>query len=68
MLPDDVYKSLKDEADRRQATIAEIVRRGIDRLLLSAVPGKYASPTITPVDLGVPTIPVEDWRAHANER
>jgi len=67
MLSDDVFKALKSEAERRHVTVADIVRRGIDRQLESAVPGTFRKPTITPCDLGEPKIPVELWREVANE-
>ncbi len=68
MLPDDVYQSLKEEAERRQATVAEIVRRGIDRLLVSSVKGTNRAPVLSPRDLGVPMIPADEWRDIANQR
>jgi len=53
---------------RRQAMVPDVVRRGIDRLLASAVQGNPRSPLLTPRDLGVPTIPSEEWRDIANDR
>ena len=68
MLPDDVYTSLKAEAERRQSTIADIVRRGIDRVLTSSVKAPFKLPALSPRDLGSPALPVEEWRNAANER
>jgi CopG-like RHH_1 or ribbon-helix-helix domain, RHH_5 len=68
ILPDEVYESLKKEAVRRQTTVADIVRRGIDRLLASSVQAPYRTPVINPRDLGVPNLPDGNWRDIANER
>ena len=68
LLPDDVYESLRKEVARRQTTVADFVRRGIDRQLQSAVDAPFKKPTLTPVNLGEPMIPVERLREVANER
>jgi hypothetical protein len=67
MLPDAVYAALKREALRRQLTVAEVVRRGIDHQLASSVQVPFRAPALTPVDLGTRLIPFEDWREEAND-
>ena len=68
MVPDKVYEALTKEAARRQTTVADLVRRSIDRQLESAVNVPFRKPTITPSNLGQPMIPVERWREVANGR
>ena len=68
MVPDEMYDSLQKEAKRREWTVADLVRRGIERQLASAVDVPWRKPTITPVDMGQFLMPMEDWRLAANER
>jgi hypothetical protein len=68
MIPDEIYHSLKSEAERREATVADIVRKGIDRVLEAAVKGPNRVPSISPCNLGLPLIPQDDWRVVANDR
>ena len=68
LLPDDVYDDLKTEAQRRQLTVADLVRRSIDRQLASAHKGPFRPPSITPLHLGIPLLPLEHWREAANDR
>lgn len=68
MVPDATYEGLQKEAKRRQATVADLVRRGIDRQLESAVNEPFRPPRIIVHDLGLPKLPPEEWREAANER
>ena len=68
MLPDHIYQLLVVEAERRGATVDEIVRRAIDHLLDSPTNGSLRPPVLTLRDLGIPLIPAEQWREMANQR
>ena len=67
-LPDSLFARLQREAERREATVAELVRRGIERQLESAVDEPRREPRITPLDLGETLLPASEWREIANER
>lgn len=70
-LPDAVWADLKRLADSKEWSIAEAVRRGVE-LLIHAYPPPDATPAAwtlpSAVDLGDCKVPVEQWRAVANER
>jgi hypothetical protein len=68
LVPDNIYESLQKEAARRQLTVADFVRRGIDRQLDSAIDIPYREPTLTPRDLGAPSLSTDSWREAANDR
>ena len=68
MVPDEVYDSILREAKRKEWTVADLVRRSIERQLATAVDAPRREPTITTVRLGVPKIPVSEWREAANDR
>lgn len=55
---DEAYEALRLEAEEKDKTIEEIVRERIE----PKRPWK-----ITPVDMGVPKVPVSEWREIANE-
>jgi hypothetical protein len=65
---DETYARLREEAKRRARPMADLVRRGIDRQLESAVEAPRGEPTITPLHLGEILIPESEWRLLANER
>ncbi len=65
-LSDEVYASLKREAELQHVTVSEFVRRGIDRQIDSCLREPNRTPARTPVDLGTPLIPIENWREAAN--
>ncbi len=67
-LPDSLYIRLQREAERKEATVADLVRRGIERQLESAIDEPRREPTITPLKLGKPLVPESEWREIANER
>lgn len=68
LVPEETYERLRKEAKRREWTVAEVVRRGLEKQLESAVDGPSVVPKITPGNLGVPKVPVSEWREYANDR
>lgn len=68
LFSEDVYSRIKAEAKRREWTVAEVVRRGVEKQLESAVDAPRVKPKITPGNLGVPRVPVSEWRDYANDR
>jgi hypothetical protein len=69
-LSDEQYSRLKGLAARLEVSMAELLRRGADYVLTVYADGDTEdwSPPET-LDLGGPSlVPVEDWRALANER
>jgi hypothetical protein len=68
LIPDETFARLQKEAKRREWTVADLVRRGIDRQLDSAVDTPPWSPIPPQIDLGEILVPLSEWREIANER
>ena len=68
LIPDETYALLKKVAKRKESTMADFVRRSLEKQLESAVDGPRVEPTITPVDMGEFLVPVSEWRELANDR
>jgi hypothetical protein len=68
LIPEETYARLKKEAKRREWTVAEVVRRGLERQLESAVDGPPGMPQFTPRSLGPILAPESEWRELANVR
>jgi len=68
LVSDETYARLKKEAKRREWTVAEVVRRGVEKQLEYAVDAPRAKPTFTPVDMGEILIPASEMREAANDR
>lgn len=71
-LPDELYRDLKALARKKEWTMAETVRRSLEKFLEDQpVEAKSAAKTWTlpkPMSLGQFLRPVEEWRELANER
>ena len=70
-MPDELYRAAKDMARRREMSLAELVRRGIEYMLavyppLPDNPPKWELPK--PVNIGLTCDPFADpdWRISAN--
>ncbi len=68
LVPEETYERIKREAKRREWTVAELVRRGVEKQLEHGVDAPRIKPKITPVNLGVPKVPDTEWRDYANDR
>ena len=71
-IPDDLFKRAKKIAAAKEWSFAEIVRRGLEHMVLRHPPGDHASLSDwqlpEPVDLGLTGDPLADpaWREDAN--
>lgn len=67
LLPDAMFAELKRRATAREQTVTEVIRRGVEREL-EAMGEDLREPVLHVYDLGVPPVPVADWREIANDR
>ena len=67
LVPDATFARLQTEAKRREASITDIVRRGIERELERAVDAPFVEPRLRTFKLGAPLVPENEWREMANE-
>lgn len=68
LVPEETYERIRLEAKRREWTVAEVVRRGLEKQLESAVEGAAPAPGILTANLGAPKLPDSEWRELANDR
>lgn len=68
LVPEETYERLRKEAKRREWTVAEVVRRGLEKQLESAVDVPRQEAAFPTGDLGNFLAPVSEWREIANDR
>jgi hypothetical protein len=69
-IPDDLYREAERVARERQIPLAEVVRRGLEYIVLAyppVPPVRSAWSPPLPRSLGRFQAPVDDWRILANE-
>jgi hypothetical protein len=62
LVPDALYLRVQREAQRQEWTVSEVVRRGIEKQLESAVDQEPQIPSLKPLDLGGAKLPEDRWR------
>lgn len=68
-LPDRIYAEAKRIAQEHEISLAEVVRRGIERMIASYPPGRATDWKLPPARaLGEFTAPADQWRELANTR
>jgi hypothetical protein len=68
LVPESLYARILREATKREWTVAEVVRRGIEKQLESEVAVEPRIPKIRSKKMGTPKIPESQWREIANVR
>ena len=69
-IPDELFKRAKQVAAEKEWSFAEIVRRGLEYMTRANPPNRKPAPKWrlpTPVNMGLPLIPEEEWTTASHE-
>lgn len=67
LVPETLYEKILKEAKRREMTVAEVVRRGMEKQVEGQVEAEPKPFVITTIDIGEPKVPMERWRDYIYE-